>query len=90
MSFVENLIKRFKLHKSNSHYKLIATIFFNCVLRTEPEIEAYINPFVSAYINNSMEQLQGQIDGARISIARLSSPPLYHVLSGNDFTLEYK
>ena len=58
------------------------------VLRTEPEIEAYINPFVSAYINDSMEQLQGQIDGARISIARLSSPPLYYVLSGNDFTLD--
>lgn len=58
------------------------------VLRTEPEIEAYINPFVSAFINDSMEQLQGQIDAARISIARLSSPPLYYVLSGDDFTLD--
>lgn len=58
------------------------------VLRTEPEIEAYINPFVSAFINDSMEQLQGQIDAARIGIARLSSPPLYYVLSGNDFSLD--
>jgi type IV secretory pathway TraG/TraD family ATPase VirD4 len=58
------------------------------VLRTEPEIEAYLNPFVSAFVNDSMEQLQGQIDAARISIARLSSPALYYVLSGNDFTLD--
>ena len=58
------------------------------VLRTEPEIEAYLNPFISAYMNDSMEQLQGQIDAARISIARLSSPALYYVLSGNDFTLD--
>jgi hypothetical protein len=58
------------------------------VLKTEPEIEAHINPFISAYINDSMEQLQGQIDAARIGIARLSSPTLYYVLSGNDFTLD--
>src|ERR1044072_5713843 len=60
------------------------------VLRTENEIEAYLNPFLSAYLNDSMEQLQGQIDAARISIARLSSPALYYVLSGNDFTLDIK
>jgi hypothetical protein len=58
------------------------------VLKTESEIEAYLNPFVSAFINDSMEQLQGQIDAARISIARLSSPALYYVLSGSDFTLD--
>jgi hypothetical protein len=29
-----------------------------------------------------------QIDAARIGIARLSSPALYYVLSGNDFTLD--
>jgi len=58
------------------------------VLRTESEIEAYMNPFLSAYLNDSMEQLQGQIDAARIGIARLSSPALYYVLSGNDFTLD--
>ncbi len=58
------------------------------VLRTESEIEAYMNPFLSTYLNDSMEQLQGQIDAARIGIARLSSPALYYVLSGNDFTLD--
>jgi hypothetical protein len=58
------------------------------VLKKEPEIEAYLNPFVSAFENKSMEQLQGQIDAARIGIARLSSPALYYVLSGSDFTLD--
>jgi hypothetical protein len=58
------------------------------ILRTEPEIEAYINPFISAYLHNSLEQLEGQIDAAKIGIARLSSPTLYYVLSGNDFTLD--
>jgi hypothetical protein len=58
------------------------------VLRTEPEISAYINPFISAFLHDSMEQLEGQIDAARIGLARLSSPTLYYVLSGNDFTLD--
>ena len=58
------------------------------ILRTEPEISAYINPFISAFLNDSMEQLEGQIDAARIGLARLSSPTLYYVLSGSDFTLD--
>lgn len=58
------------------------------VLRTEPEIEVLINPFVTAYTNGAMEQLEGQIASAKITMARLSSPMLYYVLSGNDFTLD--
>lgn len=58
------------------------------VLRTEPEIEVLINPFVSAYVNGAMEQLEGQIASAKITMARLSSPKLYYVLTGNDFTLD--
>ena len=58
------------------------------VLRTEPEIEAYINPFISAFETSPMEQLEGQLDAAKIGMARLSSPALYYVLSGNDFTLD--
>jgi hypothetical protein len=58
------------------------------ILRTEPEIEVLINPFVSAYLNDAMEQLEGQIASAKISLARLSSPALYWILSGNDFTLD--
>lgn len=58
------------------------------VLRTEKEIEVLINPFISAYQNKAMEQLEGQIASAKIGMARLSSPQLYWVLNGNDFTLD--
>ena len=58
------------------------------ILRAEPEIEVLINPFVSAYLNGAMEQLEGQIASAKISLSRLSSPSLYWVLSGADFTLD--
>lgn len=58
------------------------------LLRTEPEIEVLINPFESAFRNQAMEQLEGQIASAKISMARLASPQLYYVLSGNDFTLD--
>lgn len=58
------------------------------VFRTEKEIEVLINPFVNAYINDVMEQLEGQIASAKIAMARLSSPQLYYVLSGNDFKLD--
>lgn len=58
------------------------------ILKAEREIEALINPFVSAYMNDVMEQLEGQIASAKISMARLASPQLYYVLSGNDFSLD--
>jgi len=58
------------------------------VLKTQDEIRVLINPFISAYQNNAMAQLEGQIASAKIGLARLSSPQLYYVLSGNDFTLD--
>ena len=58
------------------------------VLRTEPEVDALINPFISAYLRDAIEQLEGQIASAKVTLARLSSPQLYYVLSGNDFTLD--
>lgn len=58
------------------------------VIRMEKEIEVLINPFVSAFQNNATDQLEGQIASAKIGLARLSSPQLYYVLSGNDFTLD--
>lgn len=58
------------------------------VLISEPEIEVLINPFISAWKNEAYEQLEGQIASAKISLARLSSPQLYYVLSGNDFSLD--
>jgi len=58
------------------------------VLSLETEIEVLINPFISAYVNGAMDQLEGQIASAKIGMARLSSPQLYYILSGNDFTLD--
>jgi len=58
------------------------------VLKSIPETEVLINPFISAYENDAMEQLEGQVASAKIGMARLSSPQLYYVLSGNDFTLD--
>lgn len=58
------------------------------ILRTEKEIEVLINPFVNAYIHDVMEQLEGQVASAKIAMARLSSPQLYYVLSGSDFSLD--
>lgn len=58
------------------------------LLRTEKEIEVLINPFVNAYLNDVMEQLEGQIASAKVAMARLASPQLYYVLSGSDFSLD--
>jgi len=58
------------------------------VLQEEEEIKVLINPFLSAFRQGAKEQLEGQIASAKISLARLSSPQLYYVLSGNDFTLD--
>ncbi len=58
------------------------------ILMTEKEIDVLINPFMTAYLNDAMEQLEGQIGSAKIALARLSSPNLYYVLSGNDFKLD--
>jgi hypothetical protein len=58
------------------------------VLNTVPEIEVFVNPFITAFRNDAMEQLEGQVASAKIGMARLASPQLYWVLSGNDFTLD--
>ncbi|GEP93284.1 conjugal transfer protein TraG [Chitinophaga terrae (ex Kim and Jung 2007)] len=58
------------------------------VLGAQKEIEVLINPFTSAYINGAAEQLEGQIASAKIALARLSSPLLYWVLTGDDFSLD--
>ncbi len=54
----------------------------------KPEIEVLVNPFITAYQNDAMEQLEGQVASAKIGMARLASPQLYWVLYGNDFTLD--
>lgn len=58
------------------------------VLQGEPEIEVLINPFISAFINEATDQLEGQIASAKIGLGRLASPKIYYVLTGNDFSLD--
>lgn len=58
------------------------------VLWEEDEVRVLIDPFISALRNNAPAQLEGQIASAKIGLARLASPQLYYVLSGNDFTLD--
>lgn len=58
------------------------------LLRSEKEIEVLINPFVSAFQNEASEQLEGQVASAKIAMSRLSSPQLYYILCGNDFSLD--
>ncbi|WP_026968215.1 conjugal transfer protein MobC [Algoriphagus terrigena] len=58
------------------------------VLRTEPEIDVLINPFVSALVKKAFDQLEGQVASAKITMARLASPQLYYVLSESEFTLD--
>lgn len=66
-------------------YDSLFTIFQT---ETAKECEVLMNPFRLAYLNDVMEQLEGQIASAKIAMARLASPQLYYVLSGNDFTLD--
>jgi hypothetical protein len=58
------------------------------ILRADSEIEVLVNPFVTAYKNDAMQQLEGQIGSTKIALARLASPQLYYILSGDDFTMD--
>lgn len=58
------------------------------VMWEQEEVRVLIDPFISALRNNAQAQLEGQIASAKIGLARLASPQLYYVLSGNDFTLD--
>ncbi|HSZ85727.1 MAG TPA: type IV secretory system conjugative DNA transfer family protein [Puia sp.] len=51
-------------------------------------VEVLIAPFVTAFVNDAKQQLEGQIASATVSLSKLASPNLYYVLSGNDFTLD--
>jgi YWFCY protein/Type IV secretory system Conjugative DNA transfer len=58
------------------------------LLRTAPEIQALVAGFLPALLDGVMETLDGQIASATIAMARLSSPAIYYVLTGDDFTLD--
>lgn len=58
------------------------------LLNQEDEVRSLITVFIQAYQNGAVEQLEGQIASAKIALARLSSPQLYYILSGDDFKLD--
>jgi len=58
------------------------------MLNTEPEVQTLVGPFLSGYLNDNMETVDSQMASVRIPLARLASPQLYYILSGNDFTLD--
>ena len=96
ISFVTALIWYLRRYENGKYCTLPHTIELMmvdyrrlfAVLSQQGEIDALINPFVSAWEKEEWGQLEGQIGSAKISMARLVSPKLYYVLSGNDFTLD--
>lgn len=58
------------------------------ILMSYGELEAYLSPFMNAWQGNAQDQLQGQLASAQIPLSRMSSPQLYWVMSGDDFTLD--
>ncbi|MGN6420707.1 MAG: YWFCY domain-containing protein [Pseudobacter sp.] len=57
------------------------------ILQIEPEIQTLMNPFNQAYIDGELETLNSQMASVKIPLGRISSPELYYILSGDDFTL---
>jgi hypothetical protein len=58
------------------------------ILGANPEISNIVNPFVEAYLNGAVDQLEGQLASAKIPLSKLTSKPLYWVMTGNDFSLD--
>lgn len=96
VNFVTALFWFLKKYKSGKYCTIphaieLAQVDYNSLfslLKMESEIAVLINPFISAWQNEAFDQLEGQIASAKISLARLSSPKLYYVLSKSDFTLD--
>ena len=58
------------------------------ILNSEPEIQTLIDPFIQSFLADNMETIDSQMSSVKIPLGRISSPLLYYVLSGNDFTLD--
>lgn len=52
------------------------------------DIEILTRPFQMAIENDAGQQIAGQLASAQIGIAKLSSPSVYWVMTGDDFTLD--
>lgn len=58
------------------------------ILASYPDLLTLTQPFRDALVHNVMDQLQGQLDSARIPLFSLVSPRLYYLLSASDFNLD--
>lgn len=58
------------------------------VLETDPEVYPLLGPFMTAFKNKAMEQLEGMIGTLRVQISRLATKEAYWVFSGDDFDLK--
>lgn len=58
------------------------------ILASYNELQNYMSPFINANEAGAQDQLQGQIASAQIPLARICSPALYWVMSGDDFSLD--
>jgi hypothetical protein len=68
---------------SKMEYELLFAL-----LEQEPSLSSLADPFIQAYRNESKEMLEGQLASAKIPMARLSSPDLYYILTGNEVDLQ--
>lgn len=60
------------------------------VLKTDSEVYPLLGPFMTAYDNKAMEQLEGMIGTLRVQISRLATKEAYWVFhkDGDDFDLK--
>ena len=60
------------------------------ILETDPEVYPLLGPFMTAFNNKAMEQLEGMIGTLRVQISRLATKEAYWVFSkdGDDFDLK--
>lgn len=58
------------------------------ILISYDQLENYLSAFVDAWKAGAADQIQGQIASAKIPLARISSPALYWIMTGDDFTLD--
>ena len=58
------------------------------VLKTDNEVYPLLGPFITAFDNKAMEQLEGMIGTLRVQTSRLATKESYWVFSGDDFDLK--
>ncbi len=60
------------------------------ILATDPEVYPLLGPFMTAYKNKAMEQLEGMIGTLRVQISRLATKEAYWIFhkDGDDFDLK--